>query len=41
MVEAATISVSTAAVACAGPNVGTCAATEVQYHRNKSSHLNP
>jgi hypothetical protein len=39
MVEATTKSVLSVAVACAGPNVGTCAATEVQYHTNKSLHL--
>jgi hypothetical protein len=35
MAAAATKSISSAAIACAGPYVETCAATEFQYHRNK------
>jgi hypothetical protein len=34
-------SVLSVVVAYAGPNVRTCAATEVQYHIDKSSHIVP
>jgi hypothetical protein len=41
VVAAATKLVSSVGVACAGPDVGTCAATDFQYHKNKALHNTP